>query len=80
MVGIKTRQLWCYLGYRCQGGQELNPGLLVRTQGRGDDLQNLCPASKRRIVSFVAGESGDRMAPLTRHIIVHPNINTLPER
>eukprot|EP00965_Chrysotila_dentata_P089242 2946902-Pleurochrysis_carterae.AAC.1 len=28
---------------------------------------NLCPTSKRRIVFFVAGESGDRMAPLTPH-------------
>eukprot|EP00965_Chrysotila_dentata_P024845 823717-Pleurochrysis_carterae.AAC.1 len=67
MVGIEIRQLLCYLGYRCQGGQEVNPELLVRTPGRGNDLQSLCPTRKRRIVPFVAGESGDKMAQLTRH-------------
>eukprot|EP00965_Chrysotila_dentata_P116204 3841575-Pleurochrysis_carterae.AAC.1 len=31
------------------------------------DLQNFSLATKRRIVPLVARESGDRMAPLTRH-------------
>eukprot|EP00965_Chrysotila_dentata_P113977 3768992-Pleurochrysis_carterae.AAC.1 len=56
--------------WQTAGGEPLPPDVLPHlfpSSPTSADLQTLCPTSKRRVVAFVAGESGDRMASLTRH-------------